>query len=444
MSTFEDVPQLRNVENNVIGSNSGDVPCSGHVENDTPMSNSGDVPQLRDVKIELIGDSNEHLLPSKVLENVNSNVEIEGEFTNTISYYPIWKWDGNRNYHRTKHWIHFDLLVYILSNVFVQFRKEFMTLITVELQLSNVKNSSLEDTTSLREMELEKRLELANKKIGDLESEVQILNSNLIESNKLNIELKSKLESTSSDLDEAITHIKFLDNKIDGLNGRIDTLNHKLRTFTPSNSTTNSIHIYLRLYLSERHTRNPEVRAKAINGKLWIGIYCGEISNYSRTIRDPRARSIVTYPINSRDSLVYISDIIGDDFIMDSNYKHWLIESRSLPDIIDQIAQVLIDHNAIDGQIELNNDVLDSIIEVEPEAIIQEVEPDPITVDQIPNEYNFDELSGYEYYFRKHYRRIQQDESNRRLYFYIGNGKARVREYIIVSELSRMVRRPIN
>ena len=465
-SNSGDMPQLRYVKNDTMVSDSGDIPGSGDVKNntivsdsgdirqlpyvkiDTVGSNSGDIPQLGDVKIELIGDSDDKLLPNKVLENVNSNVEIEGPFTNTISYYPIWKWDGNRKNSRAKHWIHFDLLVYILSNVFVQFRKEFMSLVTVELQLSNVKDIALDETRSLRERELEMRLEQITKENISLKDEIQLLNSNLerahidlVKTNEKNIELNSNLEKANSKLEIANSNLEKANSKIDELNGRIDTLNHKLRTFTPSNSTTNSIRYYLRLYLSDRHPRSPSMRAKAIDGKIWIGIYCGELQNYSRTIRDPRARVIVTYPVNSRDSLVYISDIIGGDFIEYTNYKHWLVSSNTLPDIIDQIADTLIDHDAIDGQIELNNDVLDSIVDVEPETVVAETEPDPITIIQTEND--TDEITKFEYYYRKYYRRVEIDQSTQRLYFHIGTGRNRIREYITSTDLSRMVKRPL-
>ena len=447
VSDSGDVPGSGHVENDTVGVDSEDMPRTGHVKNDTVGSNSEDIPQLGDVKIELIGDSDDKLLSNKVLENVNSNVEIEGPFTNTISYYPIWKWDGNRKNSRAKHWIHFDLLVYILSNVFVQFRKEFMSLVTVELQLSNVKDIALDETRSLHERELEMRLEQITKENISLKDEIQLLNSNLerahmdlVKTNEKNIELNSNLEIANSNLEIANSNLEKANSKIDELNGRIDTLNRKLRTFTPSNSTTNSIRYYLRLYLSDRHPRSPSMRAKAVDGKIWIGIYCGELQNYSRTIRDPRARVIVTYPVNSRDSLVYISDIIGVDFIEYTNYKHWLVSSNTLPDIIDQIADTLIDHDAIDGQIELNNDVLDSIIDVEP-AVVAVIEPDPITT--IQTEYNTDEITKFEYYYRKYYRRIEFDESIQRLYFHIGTGRNRIREYITSNDLSRMVKRPL-
>ena len=448
VSDSGDIRQLPYVKIDTVGSNSGDIRQLVDVKIDTVGSNSGDIPQLGDVKIELIGDSDDKLLPNKVLENVNSNVEIEGPFTNTISYYPIWKWDGNRKNSRAKHWIHFDLLVYILSNVFVQFRKEFMSLVTVELQLSNVKDIALDETRSLRERELEMRLEQITKENISLKDEIQLLNSNLerahidlVKTNEKNIELNSNLEKANSKLEIANSNLEKANSKIDELNGRIDTLNHKLRTFTPSNSTTNSIRYYLRLYLSDRHPRSPSMRAKAIDGKIWIGIYCGELQNYSRTIRDPRARVIVTYPVNSRDSLVYISDIIGGDFIEYTNYKHWLVSSNTLPDIIDQIADTLIDHDAIDGQIELNNDVLDSIVDVEPETVVAETEPDPITIIQTEND--TDEITKFEYYYRKYYRRVEIDQSTQRLYFHIGTGRNRIREYITSTDLSRMVKRPL-
>ena len=428
-----------------------------------------------DVKLELLG-TKDMLLPGEVLKTLHSGLSIDEPLNDEISYYPVWRYEGNRKNSRSKHWIHFDLLVYILSNVFVEFRKEFMSLVTVELQISEVKGESLAQTRSLREAELEIENEKLRGENNDLKSEIRRLNSNLdraqtalniainrIETlNETNTNLTSRVEElniTNTNLSTRVEELNItntnLTSRVETLNetntnltSRIEELNNHLCTFTPSNSSTNSIRFHLRLYTSNHHPKNPSIRAKATTGKIWIGIYCGELANYSKTIRDPRARVLVTYPINSRDSLTYINDIIGDDFIQESNYKHWLVNTRDLGNLIDEIAQVLIDNEAIVGQIDFNRDVLNEIINVEPEDIIQEIEPDPVEPEFhhiINNQlYDFTEISRFEYYYRKYYRRINENVEDHRLYFLIGNARNRVREYILYEDLERLTRRRID
>ena len=410
----------------------------------------------RRIKPSLISScSGEQLLPEEVQKTIHSGIQMNSPIENSINYYPIWRMEGSKDDSRCRHVIHFDLLVYILSNVFVQFRKEFMSMVTIDLRSATLHGDSLEEKIEKENQFYKFEVERLTKENGGLKIENNSLKVEIRELRKSNNELQDLLRITNdnlvqanTNLDQATTElqqarvdIQTLNETNIRLNGNVEQLNHKLSTFTPATASTNSVKFSLRLYISSRHSRNERVRAKAENGRTWIGVYCGEISNFSRTIKDPRARVLVTYPVNSRDSLVYISDILGDDYIEESHYKHWLIDNQNLPEIIDQIIDVLVDHEAIIGQVELNNELLNQLIDREPEEVVEEVRNDP-EEPRVQN-YDFAQLSRFEYYYRRHYRQLYEDTNEHRLYFFVGSGRARVREYIQPDVLMQMVRRGI-
>ena len=413
--------------------------------------------------------NNRHLIPTAVISHIHNGIELYKplDFEN-IDFYPIWYINGNKFSSSCELYCHFSILIHILSKVFVEFKSQILQLSSSEIQIAQLYGETVEERLTKSNTFLKNELVKLKDENAKQRDQINELNRNLVQAHRDNEHLRESNDRLNLNLDRAQTALDIAINRIEtlnetntnlttrveelnttntNLNRHIEELNGRLRTFTPSNSSTNSIHFYLRLYISDQHPKNPLIRAKATTGKIWIGIYCGELANYSKTIRDPRARVLVTYPINSRDSLTYINDIIGDDYIQGSNYKHWLVNARDLGSIIDNMAQVLIDNEAIVGQIDFNRDVLNEIVNVEPEDIIQEVEPDPVENEPQNNNtpvYDFAEISRFEYYYRRCYRRINESPDEYRLYFLIGNARNRVREYILYEDLERLTRRRID
>ena len=134
-------------------------------------------------KSNLINENSSNLLPEEVLKRAHEGLIIEGPIGSTISYFPIWRYDGNRFNARVGHWIHFDILIRILSNVFVEFRKEFTKLITVELHISEVKKEDLHSITLDREHELKLEIEILNRKLNEKDITIENLKSTLDETN---------------------------------------------------------------------------------------------------------------------------------------------------------------------------------------------------------------------------------------------------------------------
>ena len=119
------------------------------------------------------------LLPDEVQKTIHKGVEMNCPIGSSINYYPIWRMEGSKKDSSCRHVIHFDLLVYILSNVFVQFRKEFMSLVTVDLQIAQVRNTSLQQVKSEREVQLEIEVERLRGENKDLVSQMRQMNDQL-------------------------------------------------------------------------------------------------------------------------------------------------------------------------------------------------------------------------------------------------------------------------
>ena len=177
------------------------------------------------------------------------------------------------------------------------------------------------------------------------------------------------------------------------------------------------------------------------NGDLiWIGVYCGELKNFNSTIRDANAKVITTFPVNSRDSYTYISKRVYIKSIERIHYKHWLINGSTIRNTIDDIYQCLLDNDVVDGNVETNNKVIEDIIDKCTTIETEEVKPAPEIIDST---YNFDEISKYEYYYKKSYRKILEDKTTNRLYFITGRGRGRQYEYILPDSLNRSRKRII-
>ena len=167
--------------------------------------------QLGHVKLELLDSRNEHLLSDQVLALVHEGIEMNCPIGSSIDYYPIWRMEGSKKNSSCRHVIHFDLLVYILSNVFVQFRKEFMSLVTVDLQITQVRNTTLEQVKSEREIQLEMELERVKGENKDLVSQVRRMNDQLREireQNENQTHMIRRLEEQNEDQTHRIQHLE--------------------------------------------------------------------------------------------------------------------------------------------------------------------------------------------------------------------------------------------
>ena len=411
-----------------------------------------------EVKSDLIG-SKDILLPNKVLECVHEGIDLERPLSNTIDYYPIWRWEGSKQNHRVSHWIHFDILVYILSSIFVELRKEFMALLTVELHISEVRNSDLESETRSRIFLLEHELEVARIERDEFKSKYEATLKALTDS-KSNFEIEmqkmrdkmkiildeadSKANELNSKLSESNSKVYSLTNQLIESNSKVDELNSRLiettqtatdlgialNSFTPMSASTHTIEFVLKLYLSEFHPVDQKIRTSINDDEIWVGVFCGEESNFSTSVKDINAKVLITYPVNSRDTLNYINESVLDKFVERYYYKHFTVKVTMLRRVFQRIGEVLISNDCITGNTIVNDSLVDELID---RFTIEEIRMDPEVI--TPPKFNFDELKCHEYYYKKCYRKIQIDEAENRIYFFVGSGRNRIREYITVDSL---------
>ena len=416
----------------------------------------------------IVDRSGKNLLPEEVFKRIHEGIELEAIIPNQIPYYPIWRYEGNKRNPRVAHYIHFDILVSILSNVFVELREEFSKLITVELHLSELNNTSLESTVNVREQYLLDIISRLNEEKAGIQRKyddalLEIRETRLEFNRKLD-EANSKLDKSMSDLNETRAELRITLEKLNETNSRADRLTNKLiesdskveelnskliettqtatdlgltlNSFTPMSASTHTIEFILRLFISERH---PTIhrRGKSETDKTWVGVFCGEESNFSTSVKDINAKVLITYPVNSRDTLKFINRISLDKIVERYCYKHFLVKTSALRLVFQRIGDILIENECIVGNAEINNELVDRLIESQ---TIDEIRPDPVVINTT---FNFEDLNRYEYYYKKHYRRIQLDEIENRIYFSIGSGRSRIREYINPDSLNSMATRNI-
>ena len=405
-----------------------------------------------EVKSDLIG-SKDKLLPDKVLECVHEGIDLERPLSNTIDYYPIWRWEGSKQNHRVSHWIHFDILVYILSSIFVELRKEFMALLTVELHISELNDTMLETTTSTREQYLIDTIARLNEEKAGIQRKyddaLMEIRQSRLELKETRIELRnvankltesnSKVDTLTNQLIESNSKVDTLTNQLIESNSKVDELNGKLiettqtatdlglalNSFTPMSASTHTIEFVLKLYLSEFHPVDQKIRSSINDDEIWVGVFCGEESNFSTSVKDVNAKVLITYPVNSRDTLNYINESALNKFVERYYYKHFTVKVTMLRRVFQRIGEVLISNDCITGNTIVNDSLVDELID---RFTIEEIRMDPEVI--TPPKINFDELKCHEYYYKKCYRKIQIDETENRIYFLIGSGRNRFREYI--------------
>ena len=182
------------------------------------------IDQLVDVKFELLDSRNEHLLPERVLALVHEGIEMNCPIGSSINYYPIWRMEGSKKDSSCRHVIHFDLLVYILSNIFVQFRKEFMSLVTVELQIAQVRNTTLEQVKSEREIQLEIENERLRGENQDLVAQMRRMNDELREMHEENRITHEQNERLLQQNEEQNQHLQEINEQLVDVRGQNENL----------------------------------------------------------------------------------------------------------------------------------------------------------------------------------------------------------------------------
>ena len=322
----------------------------------------------------------------------------------SINYYPIWRMEGSKDDSRCRHVIHFDLLVYILSNVFVQFRKEFMSLVTVDLQIAQVRNTSLQQLKSEHEVQLEVENERLRGENRDLVSQVRQLNNRIAhleeinenQNNQLaeqaeyidtliNIQVDSnntlhRVEETANDTNAKLNLVSnSLDVTRNDLNDALlssQIVANELARQTIENHSTGAIEFTLMFFFSSQVPKSDGHKAEANKNLVWIGCACGELKNLSRTTPSDK-RIIFQRVVNSRDSCKFIYKRLKK-YIINANYKHILIEIDKLEEFFNEVDRLMNEQGIHDSIRNLD------IVNTQVKARTNEIEMNKLK-DQIAN-----------------------------------------------------------
>ena len=100
----------------------------------------------------VLPDEEGHYIPEQLIQSllVITPEEYEMDDIDNLAYYPIYKFFGRKNASSTIHCVHFDVLVYILMNRFPRIRADLTRLLTIELEIANVTNQTVEEITRTR------------------------------------------------------------------------------------------------------------------------------------------------------------------------------------------------------------------------------------------------------------------------------------------------------
>ena len=98
-----------------------------------------------------------HYAPEQLIQSllVITPEQYELDDMDSLTYYPIYKFFGKKNSSLSVHCVHFDVLVYILMNRFPRIRADLTRLLTIELEIANTTNRSIDEITRSRVTELE-------------------------------------------------------------------------------------------------------------------------------------------------------------------------------------------------------------------------------------------------------------------------------------------------
>lgn len=197
--------------------------------------------------------------------------EYELDDFNSLQVPPIYKFFGDKKNSSSCHCVHFDIVVYILMKRFPCIRSDLTRLLTVELEIANITNQTIEEVTKTRLTQLEienERLRGENINLLAEIREVRRQNEQVITQNNQLLERTQGLETQNNQLLEDNRHTH---QQLHQANHKLDSLGHQITgladsftsNFSEMNVTTGTAE-YTYILLTRQSLTNDARR----NGKI--------------------------------------------------------------------------------------------------------------------------------------------------------------------------------
>lgn len=302
-----------------------------------------------------------------------------------------------------------------------------------KLQLKD-KLFKTKEKKSRLEMKIDTLIEINNNQTQQLqEANVKLtdMNTNLLEANESIKQLQSTIENGKVEVVKSIDNVK-------------RKIIHKINN---TNLTTATTKEHLILYKIQRLTSELRDSERISEDEVALDVFRGQLKNEKSTMlrRKYKFNSVtdkrynIGLTANAVDVFNYIKSK-GFRILHDKNKVYTIICRRELVTSLIREMKSFIIKPINEFKKDVNNNFSNikdnlydklEIIEAENDATIAAVHavvvPDPINEDGENIDMN------KQYYYRKYYRDINKDEKG--YYFLVGNGRNRVREYILINDL---------
>ena len=319
--------------------------------------------------------NNYRLVPSEVISHINQNISLYKHIEiEKFDFYPIWYINGPKNDGKCELYCHFNILIHLLSKVFVEFRSQILDLAGIDIQKAVARNQTIENFIELSKEELlskletleREKLELTNKNLSLTEKVDEVLKElrdrkireeellNEIRASReeidiltnMNIEANDKLSQnlevnrdTNTELHIVSDMFTVMKDDLNNVMFQSQILAEELTRQTIENHSTETIEFNLIFFTSTQIPKSSEKRGLANDDRTWIGCSVCEDTNISRVLPYDK-RVLYQRVVNSRDTCKFIYDNLNEFFI-ERYYKHILVENSRINDFLNEVDRIL-------------------------------------------------------------------------------------------------------
>lgn len=168
-------------------------------------------------------DNHNQFIPNKLKDVCKYTLHIK---RNIFDFYPIWYINGKTNDPSCELLCHFDIVIHILANKFVEFKAKILRLAATDIEIAIHENNTIEDYAKMRKQQLlltlkqrDERIEKliilneeANRKLDDLKEDNKITHEKLDDLKESHREMRDAIVEYTSSL------VKYSEEKIPASN----------------------------------------------------------------------------------------------------------------------------------------------------------------------------------------------------------------------------------
>lgn len=224
---------------------------------------------------------------------------------------------------------------------FPRIRSDLTRLLTVELEIANVTNQTIEEVTRTRLIQLEienERLRGENTNLLTEIREVRRQNEQLQETID---ELYNMNLGSTQDVSHLCRDVGYLTQDMHDVSNAIAEVNERVGILSINNQKLNTVHDVFIIYFSESKPSDIDKRNDCEDDEIWLSTYNGQLSNYRRSVPND---AYLLYQIDSNrlDSFKFITENeVLEEYILDIYQRNIKIYIPSFHRFIDEINRLM-------------------------------------------------------------------------------------------------------